>query len=106
FLHPSSLKRLGILYLTTCVGFGYGFALRSRIFLRSQPTCLNRDNQRPDGLAFSYGNINPFPIDYAFQPRLRGRLTLPRLTLDRNPWSFGVRVFHSHYRYSCQHSHF
>ncbi len=21
-LHPSSLKRLGILYLTTCVGFG------------------------------------------------------------------------------------
>ncbi len=27
-----------------------------------------------------YGNINPFPIDYAFQPRLRGRLTLSRLT--------------------------
>ena len=24
FLQQSSLKRLGILYLTTCVGFGYG----------------------------------------------------------------------------------
>ena len=31
-----------------------------------------------------YRNINLFPIDYAFRPRLRGRLTLPRLTLDRN----------------------
>ena len=26
-----------------------------------------------------YGNINPFPISYAFLPRLRGRLTLGRL---------------------------
>ena len=26
-LHPSSLKRLGILYLTTCVGLGYDFVL-------------------------------------------------------------------------------
>ena len=24
FLQDTSLKRLGILYLTTCVGFGYG----------------------------------------------------------------------------------
>src|SRR5690606_17446618 len=30
----------------------------------------------------------------------------PRLTLDWNPWSFSVRVFHSHCRYSRQHSHF
>ncbi|PJZ17698.1 hypothetical protein CEW46_33100, partial [Bacillus cereus] len=41
-----------------------------------------------------YRNINLFPIDYAFRPRLRGRLTLPRLTLDRNPWSSGERAFH------------
>ena len=53
-----------------------------------------------------YRNINLFPIDYAFRPRLRGRLTLRRLALRRNPWVFGVRVFHPHYRYSCQHSHF
>ena len=26
-----------------------------------------------------YGNVNPFPIGYAFLPRLRGRLTLGRL---------------------------
>jgi hypothetical protein len=52
------------------------------------------------------GNINPIPIDYAFRPRLRDRLTLRGLTLRRNPWTFGVRVSHPHYRYSCQHSHF
>ena len=51
-------------------------------------------------------NINVVPIDYAFRPRLRGRLTLLRLTLSRNPWSFGERVSHPLYRYSCQHSHF
>ena len=51
-------------------------------------------------------NSNLVPIDYAFRPRLRGRLTLLRLTLSRNPWSFGERVSHPLYRYSCQHSHF
>jgi hypothetical protein len=52
------------------------------------------------------GNINPVPIDYAFRPRLRGRLTLLRLALSRNPWTFGERVSHPLYRYSCQHSRF
>ena len=51
-------------------------------------------------------NINVVPISYAFRPRLRGRLTLLRLTLSRNPWTFGEGVSHSLYRYSCQHSHF
>jgi hypothetical protein len=51
-------------------------------------------------------NINVVPIDYAFRPRLRGRLTLLRLTLSRNPWTFGEGVSHSLYRYSCQHSRF
>ena len=51
-------------------------------------------------------NIRVVPIDYAFRPRLRGRLTLRRLTLRRNPWTFGDTVFHSVCRYSCQHSHF
>ena len=53
-----------------------------------------------------YRNINLFPIDYAFLPRLRGRLTLRRLALRRNPWTFGERVSHPLCRYSCQHSHF
>ena len=51
-------------------------------------------------------NINVIPIDYAFRPRLRDRLTLRRLTLRRNPWTFGDSVFHTVCRYSCQHSHF
>jgi hypothetical protein len=49
-------------------------------------------------------NINLIPIDYAFRPRLRGRLTLRRLTLRRNPWTFGENVFHILCRYLCQHS--
>ena len=51
-------------------------------------------------------NINRVPIDYGFRPRLRGRLTLLRLALSRNPWAFGDSVSHTVYRYSCQHSHF
>lgn len=42
-------------------------------------------------------NINVIPIDYAFPPRLRGRLTLLRLALSRNPWSFGGGVSHTPY---------
>ena len=51
-------------------------------------------------------NINLIAIGYAFRPHLRIRLTLLRLALSRNPWTFGDRVSHSVYRYSCQHSHF
>jgi hypothetical protein len=36
-------------------------------------------------ITYWYGNINPFPIAYALRPRLRGRLTLSRLALLRNP---------------------
>ena len=51
------------------------------------------------------GTINPVPIDYASRPRLRGRLTLLRLALSRNPWTFGEGVSHPLCRYSCHHSH-
>ena len=51
-------------------------------------------------------NIYLIPIDYAFRPRLRGRLTLRRLALRRNPWTYGGSVSHTPCRYSCQHSHF
>lgn len=53
-----------------------------------------------------YVNINTFPISYAFQPRLRGRLTPGRLPLPGKPWVYGERVFHPFSRYSCQHNHF
>jgi hypothetical protein len=42
-------------------------------------------------------NINLIPIDYAFRPRLRGRLTLRGLTWRRNPWTFGGHVSHMPY---------
>ena len=86
-----------------------------RICLCTPPTCLNRVFRHPDGLPFSvpsslitpnwwYRNINLFPINYAFRPRLRDRLTLRGLPLLRKPWAYGVPVFHRHYRYSCQHT--
>ena len=40
-------------------------------------------------------NIDLVPIDYGFRPRLRGRLTLRRLALRRNPWTFGGSVSHT-----------
>ena len=66
-----------------------------------------RANKRLDPSLISRPTIiNVVPIAYAFRPRLRGRLTLRRLTLRRNPWAYGERVFHPLCRYSCQHSHF
>ena len=50
-----------------------------------------------------YGNVDPFSIAYAFRPRLRSRLTLFRLTLNRNPWAYGGQVTLLSYRYSCLH---
>ena len=40
-------------------------------------------------------NIYQIPIDYAFRPRLRDRLTLRRLALRRNPWTFGEGASHT-----------
>ena len=65
-----------------------------------------KTDYRNPSLTTRYRNINLFPIDYTFRLCLRGRLTLRRLTLRRNPWTFGEGASHSLYRYSCQHSHF
>jgi hypothetical protein len=83
-----------------------------RICLPSPPTRLNRKSN--NRLAYPspsphrnnrwYRNINLFPINYAFRPRLRDRLTLRRLPLRRKPWVYGVQVSHPHFRYSCQHN--
>ena len=107
FLQHRSLKRLGILYLSTCVGFGYGLA--RGLFPGTPPvhTQSVKGVQTSEFVTSRWpGNINPVPIDYAFRPRLRGRLTLRGLTLRRNPWTFGESVSHALCRYSCQHSHF
>ena len=67
----------------------------SRICLRDPPTSLNlHTNSRlvyppasphRSNALWRYRNFNLFPIAYAFRPRLRGRLTLGRLALPRNP---------------------
>ncbi len=74
--------------------------------LRCRTNPIRTDNTQDPSLSTRPTIINVVPIDYAFRPRLRGRLTLLRLTLSRNPWTFGEGVSHSLYRYSCQHSHF
>ena len=86
---------------------------RVRSMMRLFPGTSSRQVQSIKNLQFTRSvtliwsrNINLVPIDYGFRPRLRGRLTLRGLTLRRNPWIFGDRVFHSVNRYLCQHSHF
>ena len=107
FLQHSSLKRLGILYQSTCVGFGYGLMWELFPGTSRLPEQSNKPRQLSTSVTTHWPtNINVVPIDYAFRPRLRDRLTLRRLTLRRNPWTFGDSVFHTVCRYSCQHSHF
>src|SRR6478609_3964070 len=73
----------------------------------SRPDQSNKVRQHTEFVTTHWPtNINVVPIDYAFLPRLRDRLTLRRLTLRRNPWTFGDSVSHTVCRYSCQHSHF
>ena len=101
FLQHHSLKRLGILYRYTCVRFGYGHN-GGALFLGIIHGNLNPirsynllNPSLPPG-----SGILPDSIDYGFRPRLRGRLTLRRLALRRNPCTLGDRVFHSVCRYS------
>ena len=108
FLQDTSLKRLGILYQSTCVGLGYGLYAgaiswnpwAARAFANELgPLFGSVTTSRPT-------NIHVVPIVYGCRPRLRGRLTLRGLTLRRNPWTYGESVSHAFYRYLCQHSHF
>ena len=108
FLQRRSLKRLGIFYLPTCVGLGYG--LNSVELFPGTPRLHTQSVKHVQLSVFvtttRLRNINLIPIDYGFRPRLRGRLTLGGLTLPRNPWAYGESVSHTLCRYSCQHSHF
>ena len=96
FLQHSSLKRLGMLYQSTCVGFGYG--LMRGLFPGTPSLPLESSNlgQLTEFVTTRWPtNVNVVPIDYGFRPRHRGRLTLRRLTLRRNPWTFGGSVSHT-----------
>jgi hypothetical protein len=132
FLNEGSSDRLGILYLSTCVGFGTGTPHLPRRFsrrhgfrdfphfwgglpvsgLNGRRICLSpalrgypRSTNAWDPLSYPvppsviavgtwYWNINQLAIAYACRPRLRSRLTLSRLALLRNPWTFGGGVSH------------
>ena len=73
----------------------------------SRPSQSNKRRQLTESVTTHWlRNVRLIPIDYGFRPRLRGRLTLLRLALSRNPWTFGDSVSHTVCRYSCQHSHF
>ena len=66
-----------MLYQSTCVGLGYDLA--EGYFQGPSGSHPNpiRDNYAFDPSHSSWlWNINQIPIDYAFRPRLRGRLTL------------------------------
>src|SRR5690606_16814192 len=84
-----------MLYLTTCVGFGYSLCMS---YFQGQLRCREQSNKprqlTPSVTSYWLRNIHRIPIDYAFRPRLRGWLTLRRLALRRNPWSFGGRASH------------
>ena len=100
FLKRGSLKRLGILYQSTCVGFGYDLKVGLFPGTSKQPDQSDKIELPSRSVTSSWPrNINLVPIDYAFRPRLRGRLTLLRLALSRNPWTFGERVSHPLCRY-------
>ena len=107
FLQHHSLKRLNILYYSTCVGLGYGLMMELFPGTFSQQVQSIKNSQLTKSVTTIWlRNINLISIDYGFRPRLRGRLTLRRLTLRRKPCTSGEWVFHPLYRYSCQHSHF
>ena len=96
-----------MLYQSTCVGFGYGLMRRLFPGTPSRPVQSDKDRQLTAFVTIRWlRTINLIPIDYAFRPRLRGRLTLRRLALRRNPWTSGGSVSHTPLRYSCQHSRF
>jgi hypothetical protein len=96
-----------MLYQSTCVGFGYGLCGGYFLELLRCPNQSIKIGQHTEFVTTHWPtNVNVVPIDYAFRPRLRDRLTLRRLALRRNPWTFGGSVSHTPFRYSCQHSHF
>ena len=98
-----SPSRLGLLARRICLPCTLHAWTGSSIPRRCLPFCVT-----PSLLTVRrwYGNLHPFPIAYAFRPRLRPRLTLGGRTFPRNPWAFGGQDSHLSFRYLRRHSHF
>ena len=119
FLGESYLAPLRILYVPTCVGFGYrdlifniATAFLAAIFPHSR---LLAPNPLRVCLVFTgpCDNSNYATQEYLpachrlrYSLRLRSGLTLHGRTFWRNPWAFGVRDSHPNFRYLSRHSHF
>jgi hypothetical protein len=85
-----------MLYQSTCVGLGYGLMWELFPGTPSLPSESNNLRQHTEFVTTHWPrNIDLVPIDYGSRPRLRGRLTLRRLALRRNPWTFGGSVSHT-----------
>ncbi len=81
----------------------YTFALPEGSATRTIPS-VRKYHVSPSLLMISrFRNINLISIGCPYRVHLRIRLNLIRLTLIRNPWSFGEEVFHFLNRYLCLH---
>ena len=66
-----------MLYLTTCVGFGYGLCVGYFLeHLGGLRNPITSDHFPHSSHSRWRTNIHVLPIGYAFLPHLRGRLTL------------------------------
>ena len=93
-----SLKRLGMLYQSTCVGFWYGLGCQSYFpgCLQSQVNPIRPDNSSHPSLLTGPGMLTWFPSTTAFALAFGNWLTPRGLTLRGNPSDFSTcRVSHS-----------
>jgi hypothetical protein len=95
FLQHHSLKRLGMLYQSTCVGLGYGLDCRCCFpEVPGRPSNpIRRDDFRPSSHSGRRRNINPLPIGYGSRPRLRGPANPARINLAQEPLDFRRQRF-------------
>src|SRR6185312_4079754 len=95
FLQHRSLKRLGMLYQSTCVGFGYGLGARA-VSRKRRPRPPNPVRANKTILFVTsgrLGTIHPIPIGYGFRPRLRGPAHPARINLAQEPLDFRRQSF-------------
>src|SRR5436305_4218245 len=90
FLQHHSLKRLGMLYQSTCVGLGYGLDCRCCFpeVPGRPPNPIRANDFRPSSHSGRRRNINPLPIGYGSRPRLRGPANPARINLAQEPLDF------------------
>ena len=82
FLNRSSLDRLGILYLPTCVGLGYGHQQHSlEVFLESMGSLTSSHSTRHQLSGLMWDGF-AYPTPYSLSP---GRPTPGTATLLRHP---------------------